>query len=147
MFLHCDHQALKARTATSDAAAPLKSMGVSSTTPGVSKLDAPVLYSHRYKTKRRNSFWAVAPLLFVVTVLTPATTWMEGFTNHLIAKDYTQDISGWQCLYNKAVLSMPNGLPARLVTSSWLSTQSGVVPAWRCLLWLLCPEPGPSRRR
>src|SRR5438128_5827631 len=84
-------------------------MGVSSTTPGVSKLDAPVLYSRCYKTKRRNSFWAVAPLLFVVTVLTPATTWMEGFTNHLIAKDYTQDISGWQCLSNKAVLSMPNG--------------------------------------
>jgi hypothetical protein len=23
---------------------------------------------------------------------------MEGFTNHLIAKDYTQDISHWQLL-------------------------------------------------
>ena len=36
------------------------------------------------KAKRRDSFWAVAPNLNVVTVLTPATTWMEGFTNHLV---------------------------------------------------------------
>jgi hypothetical protein len=36
------------------------------------------------KAKRRNSFWAVTPFLSVVTVLTPATTWTEGFTNRLI---------------------------------------------------------------
>jgi hypothetical protein len=32
----------------------------------------------------------------VVTVLTPATTWTEGFTNRLIVDDYSEKFRGWQ---------------------------------------------------
>ena len=46
--------------------------------------------------KRRDSFWAVTPFLIVVTVLTPATTWTEGFTNRLIATDYSENFLSWQ---------------------------------------------------
>ena len=48
------------------------------------------------KAKRRDSFWAVTPFLIVVTVLTPATTWTEGFTNRLIVDDYSEKFRGWQ---------------------------------------------------
>ena len=45
------------------------------------------------KAKRRDSFWAVAPNLNVVTVLTPATTWMEGFTNHLVVRTISRALA------------------------------------------------------
>jgi hypothetical protein len=32
----------------------------------------------------------------VVTVLTPATTWTEGFTNRLIVPDYSENCRPWQ---------------------------------------------------
>ena len=48
------------------------------------------------KAKRRDSFWAVPPFLSVVTVLTPATTWTEGFTNRLIVTDYSEKFPRWQ---------------------------------------------------
>ena len=48
------------------------------------------------KAKRRDSFWAVTPFLSVVTVLTPATTWTEGFTNRLIVTDYSEKFPRWQ---------------------------------------------------
>jgi hypothetical protein len=32
----------------------------------------------------------------VVTVLTPATTWTEGFTNRLIVDDYSEKFRRWQ---------------------------------------------------
>jgi len=32
----------------------------------------------------------------VVTVLTPATTWTEGFTNRLIGIDYSENFLAWQ---------------------------------------------------
>jgi len=32
----------------------------------------------------------------VVTVLTPATTWTEGFTNRLIVNDYSEKFRRWQ---------------------------------------------------
>jgi hypothetical protein len=48
------------------------------------------------KAKRRDSFWAVTPFLSVVTVLTPATTWTEGFTNRLIVCDYSEKFPRWQ---------------------------------------------------
>jgi hypothetical protein len=50
----------------------------------------------REKAKRRDSFWAVPPFLIVVTVLTPATTWTEGFTNRLIVPDYSENYRPWQ---------------------------------------------------
>jgi hypothetical protein len=48
------------------------------------------------KAKRRDSFWAATPFLIVVTVLTPATTWTEGFTNRLIGTDYSEKCRRWQ---------------------------------------------------
>lgn len=39
---------------------------------------------------------ASRPSIFVVTVLTPATTWTEGFTNRLIADDYSENFGRWQ---------------------------------------------------
>jgi len=48
------------------------------------------------KAKRRDSFWAATPFLSVVTVLTPATTWTEGFTNRLIGTDYSENLLPWQ---------------------------------------------------
>jgi len=48
------------------------------------------------QAKRRDSFGTVAPNLNVVTVLTPATTVMEGFTNHLVESDYKRFPTGPQ---------------------------------------------------
>jgi len=45
--------------------------------------------------KRREGFGPVAPNLNVVNVLTPPTSVMEGFTNHLVEADYTPHIY-WQ---------------------------------------------------
>lgn len=42
-------------------------------------------------SEKAPQFWTVAPNLIVVTVLTPATTVMEGFTNHLVESNYTLD--------------------------------------------------------
>jgi hypothetical protein len=56
------------------------------------------------KAKRRDSFWAATPFLSVVTVLTPATTWTEGFTNRLIGTDYSENLPAWQLSENKKVL-------------------------------------------
>jgi hypothetical protein len=42
------------------------------------------------KRKGATGFGPVAPNLNVVNVLTPPTTLMEGFTNHLVVLDYIE---------------------------------------------------------
>jgi len=71
------------------------------------------------QAKRRDSFGTVAPNLNVVTVLTPATTVMEGFTNHLVESDYKRFPTGPQSqnrasavlaeLFSKNLQSTPTG--------------------------------------
>jgi hypothetical protein len=48
------------------------------------------------KSEKARQFWTATPFLIVVTVLTPATTWTEGFTNRLIGSDYSEKLLPWQ---------------------------------------------------